>query len=110
MSFEIIKTIKGHRYGYKVESYRENGKIRQRILEYHGRLDKPQTLLLDNENEKSALEYMDKPIQVNIEKKVLERLLAYDCCGYGVSETVETIINRLEAESEPTKAKSCKRK
>lgn len=42
MAFEVIKTIKGHKYGYKVESYRENGKTKQRILEYHGRLDKPQ--------------------------------------------------------------------
>ena len=59
------------------------------------------------------LEFMEEPIQVNIEKKVLERLLEHDCCGYGVSETIETLINRLESESEPTKktkAKSCKRK
>jgi hypothetical protein len=90
---------------------RENGKIRQRILEYHGRIDKPK--ILDNEDEKSALEFMEEPIQVNIEKKVLERLLEHDCCGYGVSKTIETLINRLESESEPTKktkAKSCKRK
>lgn len=40
MSYETIKIIKGHRYGYRVESYRIDGKIRQRILEYHGRLDK----------------------------------------------------------------------
>lgn len=39
MSYETIKIIKGHKYGYKVESYRENGKIRQRIIEYHGRID-----------------------------------------------------------------------
>lgn len=40
MSFEIIKTIKGHKYGYTVESYREEGKNKQRILKYHGRMDK----------------------------------------------------------------------
>jgi len=40
MSYETIKIIKGHPYGYTVESYRIDGKIRQRILKYHGRLDK----------------------------------------------------------------------
>jgi hypothetical protein len=46
MSFERIKTIKGKKYGYKVESYREDGKIKQRILEYHGRIDKPKNEVL----------------------------------------------------------------
>src|SRR5450759_277994 len=40
MSFEVIKTIKGHKYGYTVESYREDGKTKQRIIKYHGRIDK----------------------------------------------------------------------
>jgi hypothetical protein len=43
MSFETIKTIKGHKYGYTVESYREDGKTKQRILKYHGRVDKEPT-------------------------------------------------------------------
>lgn len=40
MSFERIKTIKGKKYGYTVESFREAGKTKQRILKYHGRVDK----------------------------------------------------------------------
>jgi len=39
MPYETVKIIKGHRYGYLVESYRKDGKVRQRILEYRGRLD-----------------------------------------------------------------------
>lgn len=40
MSFERIKTIKGHQYKYEVESIRENGKVKQRIVKYFGRVDK----------------------------------------------------------------------
>ena len=40
MAYEITKTIKGHQYRYEVESYRENGKVKQRILKNLGRADK----------------------------------------------------------------------
>lgn len=40
MSFIRTKKIKGHEYKYEVENYRENGKVKQRILKYIGRKDK----------------------------------------------------------------------
>lgn len=41
MSFEKIKTIDGKKYSYTVERYREDGRTKYRILEYHG-VDKDQ--------------------------------------------------------------------
>lgn len=40
MAFERIKIIKGHEYRYRVKSVRKNGKVRQEIVEYLGRVDK----------------------------------------------------------------------
>ncbi len=40
MAYEVIKTVKGHQYRYEVESYRENGKVKQRILKNLGRADR----------------------------------------------------------------------
>ncbi len=45
MVFERIKTVKGHQYKYEVESVRENGKIKQKIVKYLGRVDKPEVSL-----------------------------------------------------------------
>ncbi|EQD71412.1 protein containing transposase [mine drainage metagenome] len=39
MASIVARKIKGRVYYSKVESYRENGKVKQRILEYYGRLD-----------------------------------------------------------------------
>lgn len=36
MAFLRTKTVKGRRYRYLVENYREEGKVRQRIIEYLG--------------------------------------------------------------------------
>lgn len=41
MSYEVIKIIKGHPYKYKVEGYREGGKVKQRVLKCLGRADRP---------------------------------------------------------------------
>ncbi len=51
MSFERIKTVKGHQYKYLVENYREAGKNKQRILKYYGRVDKPEFQILNNQKE-----------------------------------------------------------
>lgn len=40
MSYIRTKTVKGHEYRYLVESYREGGKVKQRILKYLGRDEK----------------------------------------------------------------------
>lgn len=40
MAYEVIKTIKGHQYKYLVESYRQDGKVKQRILKNLGRADR----------------------------------------------------------------------
>ena len=37
MAFIRAKKIKGHTYYYRVESYVENGRIRQKILKYLGK-------------------------------------------------------------------------
>lgn len=42
MSFIRTVKVKGHAYSCEVENYRENGKVRQRILQYFGRLDADQ--------------------------------------------------------------------
>ena len=39
MAFVRSKTVKGKRYLYRVESYRDHGKVRQRVLEYIGRAE-----------------------------------------------------------------------
>ena len=39
MAFIRSKTVKGKSYLYRVESYREHGKVRQRVLEYIGRAE-----------------------------------------------------------------------
>lgn len=39
MSYIVIKKVKGHEYKYEVESYRIEGKVKQRILHYLGRVD-----------------------------------------------------------------------
>jgi hypothetical protein len=41
MAFERIKTVNGHQYKYLVENVRENGKTKQKIVKYFGRIDKP---------------------------------------------------------------------
>jgi len=37
MAFIRTKKIKGHTYYYRVESYVENGRIKQRVLKYLGK-------------------------------------------------------------------------
>lgn len=39
MSFIRTKKIKGHEYQYEVESSRVNGKVKQKVLKYLGRVD-----------------------------------------------------------------------
>ncbi|MBA7635058.1 hypothetical protein ES703_42658 [subsurface metagenome] len=39
MAFEREKPVKGHVYHYLLENYRQDGRVRQRILQYWGRAD-----------------------------------------------------------------------
>lgn len=39
MTFIACRKVRGKKYYCKVESYREKGKVKQRILEYYGRID-----------------------------------------------------------------------
>ena len=39
MAFVRTKTVKGKKYRYLVENYREEGKVRQRIIEYLGAVE-----------------------------------------------------------------------
>ncbi len=64
MPFERIKTIKGHQYKYLVENVRENGKTKQNILKYFGRVDKEQT---DQESTPTSEER-----NIQIAKKIVE--------------------------------------
>lgn len=50
MSYQRIKKIKGNEYLYEMESYRENGKIKNRIIKYHGNIKKPTTQLIYKQN------------------------------------------------------------
>lgn len=43
MSFERIKKVNGHEYKYLVENTRVDGKIKQKIIKYLGRVDKQVT-------------------------------------------------------------------
>lgn len=47
MSFIATKKIKGHEYRYLVENVRINGKVKQKILQYLGRVDpaKPKSFI-----------------------------------------------------------------
>ena len=40
MAFERIKTVNGHKYRYLVKNVREDGKVKQKIVRYLGRIDK----------------------------------------------------------------------
>lgn len=40
MTFKRIKTVGGHKYEYLVENVREDGKVKQKIVKYLGRVDK----------------------------------------------------------------------
>ncbi len=44
MTFERIKIVKGHQYKYLVENVRENGKVKQKIIKYLGRVDKKRAM------------------------------------------------------------------
>lgn len=50
MPFVRTKLVKGIRYHYLVEAYREDGKVRQRVLAYLG----------EHETVKAALRYWQK--------------------------------------------------
>jgi hypothetical protein len=50
MTYQIIKKSKGKEYLCEVESYRENGKVRQRIVKYHGSFDKPSNQLIHKQD------------------------------------------------------------
>jgi len=39
MAYIVTRKVKGNPYYFKVEGYRENGKVKQRVLEYYGTTD-----------------------------------------------------------------------
>ena len=54
MAFIRSRKKSGHTYYYLVESYRENGKVKQRVLEYIGTFDKLKQMALDKYTKNSA--------------------------------------------------------
>lgn len=56
MAFVRTKTVKGKKYRYLVENYREKGKVRQRIIEYLGSVKEEDNLTVITSTKKISFE------------------------------------------------------
>ena len=56
MAFVRTKTVKGRKYRYLVENYREKGKVRQRIIEYLGSIKEEDEYMVTTSTKKISFE------------------------------------------------------
>ena len=107
MAFERIKKVGKYEYRYKVENVRENGKVKQKIVEYLGRADKqhskkiPSALLTipaGCQTDKEKEEYLKEMIDIGDKKFIivsevtLERLFRR---ALTPEETMDDVLARL---------------
>lgn len=103
MSFERIKKVNGHEYKYLVENVRdkESGKVKQKIIKYIGRVDKsskpeivPEVKIPEYTDDKENWCDYKQPVKIVIDRNVLDRLISKNCCGFGINDVLELMLNR----------------
>jgi hypothetical protein len=73
MAFIRTKRVKGILYGYRVESYRQGGKVRQRVLSYLGRVADAPKAKKQKKKEKTAKPHRAKEKAVPAGKAKLKK-------------------------------------
>ena len=110
--FERTKTVNGLKYKYLVKSVRIGGKVRQKTIKYLGKMpeeneppeikSKGKSCPIKDTKPKRANEIegcgnVMEWVSIDIEKTVLDRLMEHDCCGWGESDVIETLVNEKES-------------